>query len=145
MSFSRSDGASGKQMVALVGELTHGGSKKFILRSGRNAIEAMVINYDGGLYAYVNRCRHVALSLDWIDNQFFTDDRRYLICANHGALYEPKSGECIWGPCVGASLQRVPLEVEGEKVYAGYPQTGEFDGPSMSAIETPGHSESGGK
>ena len=81
----------------------------------------MVINYDGDLYAYANRCRHVALSLDWVENQFFTEDGRFLICANHGALYEPTSGECVWGPCVGASLQRVLLEVEGEKVYARCP------------------------
>jgi nitrite reductase/ring-hydroxylating ferredoxin subunit len=143
MSRSRPDGGSGKQIVALVGELAHGSSKKFILRRGRNSIEAMVINYDGSLYAYINRCRHVTLSLDWVDNQFFTDDRRYLICANHGALYEPKSGECIWGPCAGASLQRVPLEVEGEKVYAWYPQTWEFGGLGTNETGTPGRSESG--
>jgi nitrite reductase/ring-hydroxylating ferredoxin subunit len=143
MTLSSPDGGCVKQIVARVGELTHGRSKKFILRCGENAIEAMVINYNGTLYAYVNRCRHVALSLDWVDNRFFTDDRRYLICANHGALYEPKSGECIWGPCVGASLQRVPLEEEGENVYAWYPQTGESCGLGANEAGVPSHSESG--
>ena len=81
----------------------------------------MVINYQGELYAYINRCRHVALSLDWVENQFFTADGRFLLCANHGALYEPKSGECVWGPCVGASLQKIALEVKGKKVYAHCP------------------------
>jgi len=111
-----------RKIVAGVGELEPGCSKKFVLRCADRAVEAMLINYEGHLYAYTNRCRHVALSLDWVENQFFTADGRFLLCANHGALYEPKSGECVWGPCVGASLQRVALEVKGKKVYAHCPE-----------------------
>jgi nitrite reductase/ring-hydroxylating ferredoxin subunit len=29
---------------------------------------------------------------------FFDDSRRYLICATHGAMYEPRSGHCVAGP-----------------------------------------------
>lgn len=87
----------------------------------------MLINYEGDLYAYFNRCRHVGISLDWVDNQFFTEDKRYLVCANHGATYEPKTGECIWGPCVGASLQGVPLEIEGERIFARCPESDNGD------------------
>jgi nitrite reductase/ring-hydroxylating ferredoxin subunit len=61
--------------------------------------------------------------LDWVDNQFFTEDARYLMCANHGATYEPTTGECIWGPCVGASLHGVPLEIEDEKIFARCPES----------------------
>lgn len=122
MSLPRANRRSRRKLVARVGELEHGSSKKFLLRCGKNAVEAMLINYDGGLYAYLNRCRHIALSLDWVDNRFFTEDCRFLICANHGAIYKPQTGECLWGPCVGASLQSVPLEVEGDKVYAYCPK-----------------------
>jgi len=111
-----------RKIVAFVGELKPGSSKKFIFRCAGREVEGLVINYDGHLCAYVNRCRHVALSLDWVENQFFTADGRFLLCANHGALYEPRSGVCIWGPCVGASLQRVELEVKGKKVYAQCPE-----------------------
>lgn len=85
----------------------------------------MLVNFDGKLYAYLNRCRHIAIALDWMDNEFFTTDKRYLICANHGALYEPKTGECVWGPCAGESLRRVPLEIEGEKIFAHCPKNDE--------------------
>ena len=112
---------SRKKLIGRVGELTHGKSKKFTLRCEGNRVEAMLINFQGEHFAYVNRCRHVGISLDWVDNQFFTEDSRYLMCANHGATYEPKSGECIWGPCVGASLQGVPLEIAGEKIFARCP------------------------
>ncbi len=113
---------SKKKLVGRVGELTHGTSKKFVLQCGGHPVEGLLINYQGDLFAYVNRCRHIGISLDWVDNQFFTEDCRHLICANHGATYEPKTGECIWGPCVGDSLQTVPLQVQGDKIFAHCPE-----------------------
>lgn len=110
--------APGRKLVAQVGELAHGASKKFKIRRGEFESEALLVNYRGELFAYVNRCPHIGISLDWVDNQFFTVDQRYLMCANHGAVFEPPTGECVWGPCVGAALQRLELEIEGQKVFA---------------------------
>src|SRR5919108_4951452 len=110
-----------RKLVGQVGDLAYGESKKFTLRSGELNFEAMLVNYGGNYFAYVNRCPHVGISLDWVDNQFFTVDGRYLICANHGATFEPASGECIWGPCVGASLRSVPLEIDGQKIFVRWP------------------------
>jgi nitrite reductase/ring-hydroxylating ferredoxin subunit len=108
----------GRKLVARVGELGPGATKKFIIKPGGHDVEAFLVNFDGALYAYVNRCRHISLTLDWVDNRFLTEDGRHIICANHGATYEPKTGECIWGPCLGASLQPVALEIAQEKIYA---------------------------
>lgn len=110
------------KVVARTGELSHGMTKKFHLECRGSDIEALLVNYEGNIYAYVNRCRHISISMDWVDNQFFTEDRRYLICANHGATYEPATGECIWGPCFGASLQGVPLEISDGKILAYCPE-----------------------
>jgi nitrite reductase/ring-hydroxylating ferredoxin subunit len=119
-------GAKGKKVakrkfVGKMGELAHGTSKKFTIPSGGRELEALLVNYEGTLFAFRNRCPHVGITLDWVDNQFFSVDHRYLICANHGAVFEPKTGECIWGPCAGLSLQSVPLELESEKVFAQCP------------------------
>jgi nitrite reductase/ring-hydroxylating ferredoxin subunit len=114
-----------RKLVAHVGELTHGQSKKFRLRRGGREFEAMLLNYEGRLYAYVNRCPHIGITLDWVDNQFFTVDKRYLMCANHGAVFEPPTGECIWGPCVGASLESLAIDVQGDKVFACCPADNE--------------------
>jgi nitrite reductase/ring-hydroxylating ferredoxin subunit len=110
-----------RQLIATVGELAHGASKKFTIRRGEFASEALLINYQGELLAFVNRCPHVGIALDWVDNQFFTVDQRYLMCANHGAVFEPATGECVWGPCVGAALQKLQVEIEGRKVFARLP------------------------
>jgi nitrite reductase/ring-hydroxylating ferredoxin subunit len=112
------ENTSGRRLVATLGELEHGKSKKFRMRRGDFESEALLINFRGELFAYVNRCPHVGISLDWVDNQFFTVDQRYLMCANHGAVFEPASGECIWGPCLGGALQKLAIEIEGEKVFA---------------------------
>lgn len=109
------------EVVARTGELGHGMTKKFRLRCQGETVEGLLLNYEGAIFAYVNRCRHIPLSMDWMDNQFFTEDQRYLVCANHGATYEPTTGECVWGPCFGASLQTVPLEVRGEEIVAFCP------------------------
>lgn len=108
--------------VGRVDELSHGMTKKFLLRCEGRTVEGLVLNYEGQLFAYLNRCCHISLSMDWVDNQFFTEDRRYLICANHGATYEPTTGECIWGPCFGASLQALPLQVSRGKIVAFCPE-----------------------
>ena len=107
-----------RKLVGQVGELAHGASKKFTIRSGDRDLEALLVNYKGTFFAYRNRCPHVGITLDWVDNQFFSVDGRYLMCANHGAVFEPKTGDCIWGPCAGLALQSVSLEIEGEKIFA---------------------------
>ena len=112
-----------KKLIGRVGELGHGESKKFMLACGENNFEAMLINFEGKHFAYLNQCRHIGISLDWVDNQFFSEDSRYLVCANHGAIYEPITGECIWGPCAGASLHAVPLEIHEGKIFARCPET----------------------
>ncbi len=85
--------------------------------------ECFVINYEGQLYAYVNRCRHVPMGMDWVDNQFFAEHGRYLMCQTHNAYYEPNTGECIAGPSstCGKFLYRVPLAIERGIIYAEEP------------------------
>lgn len=107
--------------VVRVGELAPGQTKKFLLPCGTREVEGFVVNYDGTLYAYVNRCRHVPMSMDWIENRFLTEDGRYIMCATHGACYEPDTGACIDGPALGKSLISIPLSVLDDDVYATCP------------------------
>jgi nitrite reductase/ring-hydroxylating ferredoxin subunit len=78
---------------------------------------AFAVRAGGVVRAYVNRCAHIPVQLDWAEGEFFDISKLYLICSTHGAMYEPDSGRCIAGPCKGQRL--VPLEVEETdgKVY----------------------------
>jgi nitrite reductase/ring-hydroxylating ferredoxin subunit len=124
---AKTEKKSSRKLVGSAGELAHGTSKKFTLRRGSREIEALLVNYQGNLFSYVNRCPHTGITLDWVNNQFFSVDSRYLMCATHGAVFEPPSGECIWGPCVGLALQNVPIEIEDGQVYARLPGAADND------------------
>src|ERR1043166_478312 len=113
--------ANGVVVVARLGELQPGQTKKFLLRCGDREEECFVVNHDGALYAYVNRCCHVPMTMDWIDNQFLTEDKQFVLCATHGACYQPDTGECVCGPPVGKFLTAVPLTVRGGDVIATWP------------------------
>jgi len=109
------------ETIATVDEVPPGHSKKFLIRAGGEEVEAFVVNVGGAFHAWVNRCRHVPMGLDWVENQFFTEDRQYVQCATHGAYYVPDTGECIAGPPCGKSLTRVPLRIEDGRILAGDP------------------------
>jgi nitrite reductase/ring-hydroxylating ferredoxin subunit len=113
--------AQGKA-VGRTDELIHGTTKKFTLRCQSKTVEGLLVCYEGDIFAYVNECCHIPLSMDWMDNQFFSDDKRYLICANHGATYKPNTGECVWGPCFGASLVRIPVRIKEGRILAFCPE-----------------------
>ncbi len=61
-------------------------------------------------YAYQNLCPHWSTPLDEHGERLFDPTSGVLVCATHGAMFEPHSGECISGPCYGDSLR--PLRVE---------------------------------
>ncbi len=103
--------------VCLREDLREGGTAvRFgIIRSGRD-LPAFVVAYDGEVHGYVNICPHRGTSLDWLPGEVFDESGLYLICATHGALFEPDSGLCIAGPCQGAHLQKIPLKLEADHV-----------------------------
>ncbi|MBS6363343.1 Rieske 2Fe-2S domain-containing protein, partial [Burkholderia sp.] len=68
------------------------------------------VRYEGRAYGYLNRCAHVPMELDWVEGQFFESSGLYLMCATHGAIYAPDTGQCVGGPCRGARLR--PVEVD---------------------------------
>jgi nitrite reductase/ring-hydroxylating ferredoxin subunit len=107
--------------VARVGEIPPGQTKKFFLQVDGREVECFVVNYGGELFAYVNRCRHVPMTMDWVENQFLTEDGRYILCATHGAAFEPDTGECVFGPPCGKFLDRVPLTIEADRIIAQRP------------------------
>ena len=116
--------APARYRVARVGDVAAGESMKFMLPIRHADEECFLINFAGKHHAYVNRCRHVPMAMDWIDNQFFAEEGRYLMCQTHNAYYEPASGECIAGPptACGKFLYRVPLEIKGGIIYARAPE-----------------------
>jgi len=81
-------------------------------------LPAFLIRYDSVAHAYLNRCAHVAMELDWQPGQFFTQDKTAIICASHDAQYEPSTGACISGPCPrGATLVKLDVEEKNGQIF----------------------------
>ncbi len=74
---------------------------------------AFAIRYQGQPQAYLNRCTHVAMELDWQPNHVFDDSGEWLLCASHGAAYRPDTGQCVSGPCRGGLVKITLFEHEG--------------------------------
>ena len=89
--------------------LEGGDGFRFPLKTAFGDETGFVVRYRGVVRAYVNRCPHVPVELDWQPGRFFDGDGLYLICATHGALYRPESGACVAGPCRGARLEPLPV------------------------------------
>jgi nitrite reductase/ring-hydroxylating ferredoxin subunit len=108
-------------VVARVDELQPGAVKKFWLICQQYRLDAILVNDRGHYHAYVNRCRHMPTPLDFVRDEFLSDDRRFLQCYTHGALYDFATGECIAGPCKGESLYRLPVQVDQGDVLVSCP------------------------
>ena len=83
---------------------------RFLVVAHGSVRPAFAIRYRGRAYAYLNACAHKAVELDWQEGDFFDADGQRLICATHGALYDPATGACIAGPCRGRALTAVAVQ-----------------------------------
>ena len=105
------------ERLASVAELQQRGTMKFTYRDADGvAREGFLAWFDGQVVCYGNVCRHIPITLDYGDGQFFTPDRKYFICQTHGATYEPLTGKCIAGPCPGAFLKRLRFRIFGGEI-----------------------------
>ena len=94
-------------------DLVDGGlAVPFDLRYGGQTCRAFAVRFQGVAQAYLNRCSHVAMEMDWQPDRFFDASGQWLVCASHGATYRPDTGECAGGPCRGG-LIRIDLSEAG--------------------------------
>ena len=74
---------------------------------------AFAVRFKGIVHAYLNRCTHVAMELDWQPNRVFDASGQWLLCASHGASYLPDTGQCAGGPCQGGLIKIQLVDVNG--------------------------------
>ena len=108
--------ASEQRLICASSAIENGGpGVRFTVSHHGREEPAFVIRYDGQARAFLNRCGHTPMELDWVEGQFFDADGELLICGTHGALYAPDSGRCVGGRCQGKGL--VPIGVIEEKGF----------------------------
>jgi nitrite reductase/ring-hydroxylating ferredoxin subunit len=96
------------------GDLVDGGlAVPFDVVYAGQTCRAFAVRWRGRVHAYLNRCTHVAMELDWQPNRFFDDSGEWLLCSTHGAVYRPDTGACAGGPCRGGLVPIALSEGEG--------------------------------
>ena len=89
------------------------GSKGFELDgSGLFAVRA-----HGSLRVYRNRCPHLGVALEWLEDQFLDIGKEFIQCATHGALFRIDNGDCVYGPCIGQRLEPVEFELRDGYIH----------------------------
>ena len=118
---SRAEESAAKaQFICDSGDLAEGGDGvRFEIERNGAKLAAFAIRHRGRVYAYLNRCAHIEMELDWKPGKFFDAEGEYLICSTHGALYAPESGACRGGPCRGAGLSSLNVIEADGSVYLG--------------------------
>ncbi|MDX1693818.1 MAG: Rieske (2Fe-2S) protein [Ketobacteraceae bacterium] len=78
--------------------------------------QLVAVKKSGEIYVYVNSCPHIGITLEFKPDEFLDLKKQFIQCANHGALFEIDTGDCISGPCIGQALKPVPVSVDNNQV-----------------------------
>lgn len=90
---------------------------RFRLTAGGDDATGFVVRHGDKAYAYLNRCAHVPIELDWAEGEFFESSKLYLMCSTHGAVYVPETGQCAGGPCRGGRLRPIVVVERDQQIY----------------------------
>ena len=95
--------ATGKQTVICRSRelVDRGRGIRFTVRRRGEMAPAFVVRFDGAVHAYLNRCAHRTLELDWNEGEFFDAFGAHLLCATHGARYAPPAAP-VWADLAAA-------------------------------------------
>jgi nitrite reductase/ring-hydroxylating ferredoxin subunit len=104
-----------------VADIPEGGARGFALQ-GSGGVFA--VRHNGAVRVWRDRCPHLGSPLPWRKDAYLNGAGDRIVCAAHGAQFEPESGLCILGACLGQSLEAVPcvLTTAGEIILTGYPR-----------------------
>ena len=110
-----------KISITEVNDLTEGEAMSFEFQTEQQKLRGFVVMYQGNYYAYLNRCPHTGVNLEWQPNQFLDRTHQFIQCSTHGARFKIENGLCIYGPCQGRSLQPINIEIAAGKIFLKYP------------------------
>ena len=84
-------------------------------RDGRTH-SGILVDDNGTPRAFENRCPHWDLPLDGNGARWWDERREQLVCTAHGARFALESGACLSGPCEGAELTALLVDIAGDVI-----------------------------
>jgi nitrite reductase/ring-hydroxylating ferredoxin subunit len=102
------------QLVCKVADVAAEGAREVLFGEGKDAFSLLLIRRGDRTLAYRNACPHFGIPLNTEPGRFYCYDD-LIMCANHSAMFRIDDGFCEDGPCAGASLEPVSIELrDGE-------------------------------
>ncbi|AGC46646.1 Rieske (2Fe-2S) domain-containing protein [Myxococcus stipitatus DSM 14675] len=92
------------------------GARNIVMQIEEAFFHGFLVRKGDQVHGYVDRCPHAGLPLARVLDQYLTPDKQLIHCSWHGALFQLEDGQCVGGPCAGASLTPWPVKVEGGMV-----------------------------
>jgi len=92
-------------------DLPSPGSKGFVFRQGDALFAGFVLREGNGVKGFVDHCPHAGWPMASGPDRYLTRDKKFILCAGHGALFQKTDGLCVSGPCFGEHLEDWPVEV----------------------------------
>ncbi len=111
-----------RHVICPLTEIPDPGARGFSPPGARFPDEYFLIRRGASVCAYHNVCPHAGNFLNWKADAFLTRDKSLIMCAAHGALFDPASGVCVAGLCRGRALAALPVAVEEGMVVACFSQ-----------------------
>lgn len=108
-------------LVARLSELRARSTLGFTTGTDDWPFRGLLVWHNDKVHAYANTCPHQGHPLNYEADRFLAPDGRQLICASHGALFEPATGLCTRGPCTGARLVSLPVRVTDDCIWVTAP------------------------
>ena len=105
------------QTLCRLEEITPESGKEVLVPAQNGNRYIALFRLGGAVKAYLNACPHQGRSLNWAPDQFLLEAQGRLVCPHHGACFDLVSGVCVAGPCEGASLTAVDIEVRDGVVH----------------------------
>ena len=82
-----------------------------------NGLNLLVVKKEGAIYIYKNLCPHLSIPLEFAPDQFLDNDASFIICSNHGALFNIENGVCVSGPCAEDTLTPIQHVIKENCIY----------------------------
>ncbi len=92
--------------------IADGKARNFVIEMRAGRFHGFATRRGDAVHGFVDRCPHAGLPMAQKLDEYLTPDGRFIACSWHGALFDPETGACLGGPCLGQSLTIWPLRIE---------------------------------
>lgn len=99
------------QPLCRLDEIPDAGSRRVAFAGDAHGHGLCVLRRGEQVWAYLNRCPHQQMAMDWLPGRFLDESGQHIVCAMHGALFRVQDGLCIGGPCQGQHLSALTLSI----------------------------------